>query len=316
MNTRRPALATCVLAVGIAAGFSRPVLAQGHTPDPYNIVGEYNRQYEPYMYATVPTEPGTLPNQDRLEARSGLRNANRFQNFLQGDEEESEDFGRGPSPSARLAGPGVPYYRANRQYDREFQRNYRPNDLADRSFYSSQQLRNDKYFQALRQTDPRKRAQLLREYNLENLRAARTLSANRSMSERERERDASRDRFGPGGLPLNLDDDPDGRSPGGAAAAAPRRPAATPSVPGEGSSLLTPGAPVPLRNRARPNNSTAPPRPGTPRVRPSPSSPRGTTPSEILQRSDLLDRASRAVRSGASALPATVPTAPLSPSPR
>ena len=56
--------------------------AQGHTPDPYNIVGEYNNQYEPYMYADYPTTPGMQPNQARLEGRSGTRNANSFQSFL------------------------------------------------------------------------------------------------------------------------------------------------------------------------------------------------------------------------------------------
>jgi hypothetical protein len=172
MNARHPEstrhAAILGLAVGLALGFGLlcggQARAQGHTPDPYNIVGEYNRQYEPFMYATYPNTPGSQPNQDRLETRSGVRNANQFQNFLESPDEEGEDLSRPTAP--RQAGPGVPYYRANRQFDQEFQRNYRPNKIADQSFYAGQQQRNDKYFQALRETDPKKRVQLLREYNL------------------------------------------------------------------------------------------------------------------------------------------------------
>ena len=211
MITHRPVLAAWAVSLGFSLGLGGTAWAQGHTPDPYNIVGEYNRQYEPYMYATVPNEPGVLPNQERLDARSGIRNANRFQSFLESDGEDVDDLGRF-TPS-RLAGPGVPYYRANRKFDREFQRNYRPNKDADQSFYKSQQQRNEKYFQALAEPDARKRARLLREYNLENLRAARTLSGNRTMSERDRSRELNRDRFAPGGMPLNPEDEDESPTP-------------------------------------------------------------------------------------------------------
>lgn len=299
MITLRPALAVFAVATVLVVASTRTARAQGHTPDPYNIVGEYNRQYEPYMYATVPNMPGILPNQNRLTPRSGLRSANQFQSAMDGDEDEGGLVDRGLS--SRSSGPGVPYYRANRQFDKEFQRNYRPNDIADRAFYANQQQRNEKYFQALRETDTRKRAQLLREYNLENLRNARSMSANRNLSDRERNREMSRDKFGPGGLPLNADDEPstrDARRPSAGSAAGVTAPA--PST--------VRGAPRPLpRNRSL----GAPPAPSTLRGRtPAPVAPRRAGASTARDRTELLDRARTAVT------PRSTTPAPSAPSSR
>ncbi|GAC1472952.1 MAG: hypothetical protein NVSMB9_20790 [Isosphaeraceae bacterium] len=160
-----------------------------HTPDPYNIVGDYNRQYEPYMYATYPNTESSMPNQGRLEERVAPRTGSQFQLSLDGS--DAENLTR-TAPS-RLQGPGVPYYRANRQFDQEFQRQYRPNDSADRGFYSNQQQMNSRYFQALRETDPKKRVELLRQYNLENVRSSRTLSGARNAAPRDAK--SSKNRF-------------------------------------------------------------------------------------------------------------------------
>ena len=75
-----------------------------------------------------------LPNQDRMEgeSRAGNRGANRYRIALE-DEEEEESEMSGPA-MPRNSGPGIPYYRANRQFDREFKREYRPNSVADRSY--------------------------------------------------------------------------------------------------------------------------------------------------------------------------------------
>ena len=85
MMARRPAINWRTVALGLMAGAGLGLggsVSGQHTPDPYNIVGEYNSQYEPYMYATYPTVAGTQPNQGRLEGRPGLRNSNTLQSFL------------------------------------------------------------------------------------------------------------------------------------------------------------------------------------------------------------------------------------------
>ena len=42
--------------------------SQGHTPDPYNFVGEYNRGYEPYMFPAYPNDQGASPARPRSKA--------------------------------------------------------------------------------------------------------------------------------------------------------------------------------------------------------------------------------------------------------
>lgn len=283
-----------------------------HTPDPYNIVGEYNNQYEPYMYATYPTAPGIQPNQGRFEGRSGARNANSFQKFLDSESDEPNDAGRTSAP--RQSGPGTPYYRAYRRFDQEFGRTYRPNESADRSYYNDQEKRNDKYFQALREPDPRKRSQLLRDYNLDNMRAARDLSSGRTTSERDRE--PPRDRFTPGGASLYPEGTeaeenrapragaaPAARAPGGPAAAPITRPSSgSPAPPARRSPTgLAPSAAPARRDPGSAPASGGLSRPGTraPRAPASASPARpGTgarpTTTDLLNRSELLDRATRA----------------------
>jgi hypothetical protein len=333
MVTRRPELTRHARTLGLAAGLTLVLfvveLRAQHTPDPYNIVGEYNSQYEPYMYATYPTVPGMGTGLDRFQSRSGVFNSNAFQGYLsEGD--EVADLSR-PVPRG-MSGPGTPYYRAFRRYDQEFQRTYRPNELADRAFYSNQQQRNDKYFQALREQDPRKRAQLMREYNLENLRSARLLSTGRNATDREREpgpgrerigRDSlfNRDRLGPSGFSAPLDDATE--SPSRSTVAPPptsARGSATSPLPTAPPSLGGSTAPLPssLRGRtgASPTTGTSGGlyRSGTrtggatgsllfpngtgndtgvnTRVR------TGSRPSSILDRSELYDRALQATSPG------------------
>ncbi len=284
MIARRPQIDRLAAALGLFVGLSLaevPAQAQ-HTPDPYNIVGEYNNQYEPYMYATYPSASGTLPNQARLDGRSGIRNANSFQSAMDFDSDDDDYFGRGPG--SRMAGPGTPYYRAYRRFDPEFDRNYRPNKEADKSYYSDQERRNTKYFEAVREKDPRKRAQLLREYNLENLRSARTLSAGRN----EQGREGQRDRFAPPDSEIDDERDLD---------ATQRRAPATPGLP---TAVARPAPPATRKAAPAPGATrTAAPASATSRTtRPAPSSGTTTTRSnrsvsDILERSELLDRAAR-----------------------
>lgn len=306
MIARRPEVirhaATLGLAAGLLYGIGTNAPAQ-HTPDPYNIVGEYNNQYEPYMYASYPTSPGSVPNQNRLNTPPpASRTANSFQSFMESDDDSLGE--RGQPGATRRSGPGVPYYRAYQHLDDKPNRTYRPNSEIDDAFYSNQKQRDKKYFEALREQDPRKRAQMLRDYALDNMRSSREASAGRTNLDRDREsgrnreREPVRDRFSSGGSALDSDD-PEADEV--------RRPStAAPPARRGGESRLAPPPPPSGRGSignaptgfggARPTRSfgtTTPARPGT-------SAP---NTSEVLKRSQLLDRARRG----------TAPNVPSSP---
>ena len=192
---------------------------------------------------------------------------------------DDDEFGRGPG--SRASGPGTPYYHAYRRFDSDFERNYRPNKEADKAFYNDQERRNTKYFEAVREKDPRKRAQLLRDYNLENLRSARTLSAGRS--------EQGRDRFATGSL--GVSDDTEGDTPRGNAPVTPAANARRPGAPATRSATPLPGATrnaPPASSNSRTARPTRPlPSAGTPATRPN------RTVSDLLERSELLERAAR-----------------------
>jgi len=287
------------LTVGLALGLGSKARAQGHTPDPYNIVGEYNRQYEPYMYATTPNDEGAMPNQFRLDNRAGNRNANQFQSML--DKPDGEPGAALRSGLPRSLGAGVPYYKANRVYDGKTARAHGPNQYADRNYLADQQDRNEKYFQALRETDPKKRAQLFREYHQDNLRSARNLSGGRNAPAPAGERDEP-------------DRDPEKAEPGatqplrGAEGTEAGRRAST-ATPARSSALATPpSGRSGLGTAPPPNGRTA--RPGAGRSEAALRPPsrafsrtmRGLdadseTPSAVMDRSDLLERGTSPSRS-------------------
>jgi hypothetical protein len=294
MLTRRPLGSAAVLALALAAGVwlaASPVYGQ-LTPDPYNIVGEFNSQYEPFMFAREPNADSMIPNQSRFRSRAGFRGANRFQSYL--NDTDSLDGESDPGANYRRSGAGTRYFDAFRRYDDGFGRVYRPNEKADQSFYSDLDERNQKYFEARKEKDPRKRAQLLREYNLEKLRASRSLSSSRSGSERPRE--GTRPER-PGSLPpLNVEGDDlfDRSTRPGSPSAATRRALASepldilPSLraprPGSGlsssrSSILSrPLAPQPPTSR------------GTGLLnRPARGSSSSSTPASVLERNERFD---------------------------
>jgi hypothetical protein len=160
-----------------AVGLTPSAHAQ-HTPDPYNIVGEYNLGYEPYMYPTYPNGAGYTPNQGILQGRSGVSRSNQFQNYideLMGFRGGSEDFGFGASRGG--GGFGQPYWRAHRQFDEAFDRVYTPNAGPDQTFRREQEARTKLYLEYLKEPDPKKRAQLFRDYNQQSLRLARDSGA-------------------------------------------------------------------------------------------------------------------------------------------
>ena len=175
----------------LTSGSGRPARAQ-ILMDPYNGVGLYQRQYMPYIYPMTP-EPGSFfPNQGRLQER-GTESPNQFRRDL-ADMEESDlgepGYGsfnpRREGVSSRSSGPGVPYYRAYRQYDQRFQREYRPNYEADAGYLRDRDKQNEQYFRALREEDPKMRAKLLRQFSMERLQSSRQLSSGRTQAGKPR----------------------------------------------------------------------------------------------------------------------------------
>jgi hypothetical protein len=174
---RRPNCSRHAVALGLAALIA-PVLAAParaqHTPDPYNIVGEGNLGYENAMFPTYPNGAGFTPNQGVLQGRSGVSRANQFQDFIQ----ELDGVGSDSDPfSARGRGRSDPYYRAHRQFDEAFNRVYAPNAAADKVYNEDKEARTKKYLEYLRESDPKRRAELYREYNKSSLKAARDFGA-------------------------------------------------------------------------------------------------------------------------------------------
>jgi hypothetical protein len=151
--------------------------AQGFGPDPFR---PYNNQYDAFTYPIGP--PAADAAASAAMMRSGLRGANQFQNYL------SEIQGLGRAGTERY-GQGLPYYRSvfDPRFDPNQRREYRPNSRTDASFEKVQQQLTAKYLAYFDEKDPKKRAQLLRDYQTLRRRTSRALSARRESPERLRE---------------------------------------------------------------------------------------------------------------------------------
>ncbi|WP_165250810.1 hypothetical protein [Paludisphaera soli] len=230
---RRLGTRLVLLALLAPAAPPASALAQGFGPDPFR---PYNSQYDPYVFGVA---PGALdPVGNPTLNRAGVRNANQFQNFLEG-----------------AADRGNRYDQANRAYDREYNRVYRPNSKADARFEARRTEISDVYFRYLRETDPRKRAALFKEYTQAQNRSARDLAEDPNARGARRGRRAETGTPPPPSL-----DHGDGRE----AAAAP-----PPALPGDRASRVGPS-----RRRLAPAAGA-----GTP---PPPST--APAPSEVLDR--------------------------------
>ena len=161
-------------------------------PDPFR---PYNAQYDAFVF---PIAPGPMDaGFNNGLPRQGIRGANQFENYL-----------NSLQGTGSHAGAGTPYYKANRAYDREFNRDYRPNREADAGFDTNQEMVTELYFRYLREKDPQKRAEIFRDYNRARSRADRDLAAPRTA----RRSTATSPR---GGAPPALGSEPTGtRRPG------------------------------------------------------------------------------------------------------
>ena len=268
----------------LASGFvlmpslSATVRAQpGFGPDPF---WPYNSQYAPYASPMGPASPVGGQGGPFLP-RDGVRGANHFQDYVEG----LQGGGRNTSDRANI---GMPYYRSavDPDYDPRGRgsRQYRPNTKANTSFEQAQQTVTEKYFAYYSERDPARRAELMKEYRAARRAETRILSGRGRTPSRNLESSAR-------------------------AEAGSRRSTSAgsaPPVPGTG-------------NRSGSEDGgrfgPPPPVPSSRSTRPSGSSSRGTSPSDILNRSEAMDAASGArpsSRSSTSRSRRTAPPAPAS----
>ena len=157
--------ATVVALVPLSVlGLATASRAQGMGPDPFR---PYNAQYDAFVF---PIAPGPMDaGFNNGLPRAGIRGANQFENYL-----------NSLQGTGSHAAPGTPYYKANRAYDREFNRDYRPNREADARFDTNQEMVTELYFRYLRKKDPQKRAEIFKDYNRARSRADRDLASPRT----------------------------------------------------------------------------------------------------------------------------------------
>jgi hypothetical protein len=138
----------------------------GYGPDPFK---PYNWQYDQYTYpmATTNIAPGGIP-------QMGNRGANAFQGYL---DELSGSGRQGPE----RYGIGVPYFRSavDPSFDPKGDREYRPNFKSNRTYEQTQEVITRKYLAYFSERDPKRRAELLKDYNRTRSNVSRAMSGRR-----------------------------------------------------------------------------------------------------------------------------------------
>lgn len=152
------------IAAALATGAASTAVAQvggGMGPDPYR---PYSSQFDPFIYP-VPSNGGQVLPSNAALGRAGLMRANRFQEFL-----DNSSFGTGNSN-----------YRTQRRLNRDESHvsQYQPNRAVDEKsgFYEKKEYVSQVYFSYLRESDPKKRAELLKKYQQARARPARDFAA-------------------------------------------------------------------------------------------------------------------------------------------
>jgi len=158
------------LAVTIAPASASTAFAQGYGPDPFK---PYNSQYEAYTYPMGPASPGGGGRGVALPPM-GNAGANQYQRYV------DEISGAGRQGTEKY-GIGMPYYRSavDPSFDTKGTRQYRPNHNADQTFEQSQEVITRKYVAYFTEKDPKKRAELLRDYNRARNQVSRAMSGRR-----------------------------------------------------------------------------------------------------------------------------------------
>ncbi len=164
----KPGRSTWLAFALVAAGSTMSdAFGQGNTFNPYGNSGYRDyREFTQPMYSNEPS----LPGQARLQGgglAGGTSRANQFDAYS--DSLEARESEAGGAASSVRSRPGVPYYRAFRQYDKDYQRVYTPNANADTKFAERLKQRGVDYNRAIEERDPTKRAALLRQLNQTSL---------------------------------------------------------------------------------------------------------------------------------------------------
>src|SRR5208283_5451831 len=167
-SSKSTVLRNTVLPLLLGVLLSTAARGQGFGPDPFQ---PYNQQYAPFV---TPIAPGPMDYGYNNQMARGVRGANQFENYLQSLQTSALGARAG-------TGVGVPFFQANRAFDREFGRIYQPNKAADQRFEANQASVNQLYFEYLREKDPKKRAEIFRNYNRARSRADRELASPRGV---------------------------------------------------------------------------------------------------------------------------------------
>jgi hypothetical protein len=261
---------------------------QDHTADPYK---PYNNQYQQFVYPTAPSNLA-LPGQARIytEAATGAFSERARQSELFADEENIFDRGTSGSPGAYV---GVPYYRAFRQYDKSYGRDSSPNRTRDRQFQKDREQFSQRRQEAGLEKDPKKRAELLKGVERDELKLFRSSNEGRNSPNvpppdfgETSDRDSA-------SLRAERSFDPARRTarttPSGARTPARRATTVPPMIAAPSSETTRRAAPDRAKN-ARPARTKT----GTAAARPSANA--EPTPEEALERSDRMSReASQAI---------------------
>lgn len=125
-------------------------LAQATAQFSYNPYEPLNNQFRSYA------RPGGLNPFDAMN--SGRSQMNTL-------ESELDSLVGGRETASGRSRDTDRYYNSFRKYDEDFNRLYRPNQDVDRAYNERRTTRESSYFKALREKDPRKRAEMLRQFN-------------------------------------------------------------------------------------------------------------------------------------------------------
>jgi hypothetical protein len=255
----------------LAPAVSTTVHAQpGFGPDPF---WPYNNQYTPYTTAVGPASPDAGQG-SAVIGRQGYTTANQFQQYLDGMSAPGRNL-------TDRAGVGVPYFSGS--VDPAYgngRREYRPNARADEKFEDRQRELTAKYFDYFKERDPKKRAELLREY------------------QRAR-RDSARDLLPRSQSPSRVLSDASGTRPGSGASRASRTTrdglSASVALPREPGTISRPAtSPDSATDSTEVQSRTMRPAPPMPSVPGSPGGRARSTPSSVLNRARAMgDRTGR-----------------------
>jgi hypothetical protein len=158
---------TALVILVAPAGMST-VWAQGggYGLDPFR---PYNSQYDAYTFPMA-TPDGVGPGGVRM----GNRGANEFQGYL-------DELAGSSRQGTERYGIGLPYYRSavDATFDPKGKREYRPNGRANQTYEQSQEVITQKYLAYFTEQDPKRRAELLKDYNRTRSNVSRAMSGRR-----------------------------------------------------------------------------------------------------------------------------------------